>query len=150
VITFKTLEMLSDDKVDTWYSIYASSIEKRYWNDTFRIPLTAGTYTFRDLSNWPHYYDWPPYNIPSTDSIVVPLSSDPSPSLHFGFSFSYWAWTGWEDEICGFDGTETISMTQEEWAKFNGSFHWAMGPWWCMDGSGHVYANVRGFAAPLP
>ena len=92
VITFETLDFPADNKVDIWYSIFANNIEKRYWSDTIRMPLTGGTYTFRYLSGWPHAYDFPPYNIPSTDSIVVPLSSDPSPSLRYGCLFRYWSW----------------------------------------------------------
>jgi LysM repeat protein len=154
VVTFNTLEMSSDDTVDTWYSIYANNIEKRYWNDTFRMPLTRGTYTFRDLSAWPHYYDWPPYNVPSTDSIVVPLSSDPSPSLSLGYDFRYWCWFwGLEDDLCWFEGSHDISMTREEWTRFEGD----VGSWAGSVNSnspsrvdGYVRAHVRGFATPLP
>jgi hypothetical protein len=154
VVTFETLEMSSDDKVDTWYSIYANNIEKRYWNDTFRMPLTRGTHTFRDLSTWPHYYDWPPYNIPSTDTIVVPLSSDPSPSLSLGYDFRYWCWFGgWEDDLCWFEYSHDMSMTREEWARFDSDVRsWAgsvnSNPPSRVDGD--VKAHVRGFATPLP
>jgi hypothetical protein len=149
VVTFKTLELITDDKVDTWFSIFANNIEKRYWSDTIHMPVRTGTYAFRDLSS---YYDFPPYNIPSTDSIVVPLSSDPSPSLDFGCDFRRWAWDSyiWDYSICPFGGREAISMTEEEWAKFNHDFTLHMRPGVCMDGSGTVQVNVRGFAAPLP
>jgi hypothetical protein len=163
VVTFTTLELdwetfhgepddkYEGEKLDVWYSLYANNIEKRYWNDTFRIPLTAGTYTFRDLSNWPHYYDWPPYNIPSTDSIVVPLSSDPSPSLSLGSHFRHWCGLrAWEDAICSFKNDEDMSMTREEWMRFDSDF--PLDPSSCgLPRLDHwVTVHVRGFATPLP
>ncbi len=158
VVTFKTLDFPADSTADMWYSIFANSIEKRYWSDDISMPLRRGTHTFRDLSGWPHYYDWPPYNIPSTDSIVVPLSSDLSPSLRYGCLFRYWSWMFgyWEPALCRHWCDNTISMTREEWAGFNSTVSCTLRAAECTIPRPafrylpKVEMNVRGFAAPLP
>ena len=158
VITFKTLDFPADSTADIWYSIFANSIEKRYWSDDISMPLRGGTHTFKYLSGWPRAYDLPPHNIPSTDSIVVPLSSDPSPSLRYGCLFRYWSWMFgyWEPALCRHWCDNTISMPREEWAGFNSTVSCTLRAAECtiprpaFRYAPKVEMNVRGFAAPLP
>jgi hypothetical protein len=157
VVTFQTLDFPADTDVDMWYSIFANNIEKRYWSDTIRMPLTGGIYTFTYLSGWPHYYDFPPHNIPSTDSIVVPLSSDPSPALRYGSLFRYWSWEFgyWEPSLCRRWCDRTIAMTPEEWATFNETFSCPLQAAQCTAVPAFRYipsvtVNVRGFVTSLP
>ncbi len=154
VVTFANLDFPADSKVDMWYSIFANNIEKRYWSDTIRMPLTGGIYPFSSLST---YYDFPPYNIPSTDSIVVPLSSDPAPALRYGCLFRYWSWQfgDWEPSLCRLWCDHTIAMTPEKWATFNETVSCPLLGAQCLSGPAFRYSpsvtvNVRGFVTSLP
>lgn len=112
------------EDVDTRFAIFANDKSKSYWGGTFFMPVTCGRYAFRDLSGWPYWYDFAPYNVPSTDTLVVPLYG-PKPTLRFGAQFAYDNFLG-EPGYFGHNApVPPIEMTRDEWAGFQRTFEYA-------------------------
>ncbi len=115
------------DQIDTWYWIWANDRSKAYWGGTFFMPLTCQRYTFKDISGWPQAYNFPPYNVPGTDTIVVPLEGV-KPTLRLGAQFGYDNFWGEPGYFGNHSPLPTLAMTREEWAKFQQTFeYWGSG-----------------------
>jgi hypothetical protein len=95
-------------------------VEKKFWGPTSALEIGCGTYSFHLLAT--DSYDAPPWNVPATDTIIIPLSGQP-PSLSLGTSFSYrggWPYYDWS--LPFMDARWDISMPPEKWENFDKDF----------------------------
>ena len=111
------------DKFDTWFAIFANDRAKSYWGGNFFMPMTCGRTTFRSLTGWPDQYNFAPYNVPATDTLLVPLDG-PKPTLRFGAQFAYDNFLGEQGMFGNHSPVPPIVRTRDEWAKFQQTFEY--------------------------
>jgi len=146
-VTFKDFNTRGEDcDLGVSYEIWANNASKSFWGGNLSVPVRCGPNTFKALSGWPSYNNYPPLNVPDVDAIIVPLSGQ-SPSLRFGTDFFYHT-GGWFNDIVPFMNKEwDLSMSPEKWENSNQDFNHC--ETYTSDPSGGfcVTVNVRGFRA---
>ena len=128
------------DTIEAWLAIYANDKKRvggSWWADLYTGPkaasMTCGLYTFKQL-----FQLW--YKEPNPDVLVVPLYGE-NPELTFSTRFQ-----SPSENVGSFaNWVKKISMSREQWAKFNQDFDFHGHGYSCSES---VQINVKGSNSP--